>query len=169
MHLDALTTAPLIVQLHLAAALPALLLGPFALFRRRRDRLHKRLGYAWVAAILGLAASGLFIPSDIAVIGPFGPIHLLSLFAIWGVADGVRRIRRGDLRGHLSAMQSVWFGAMGVAGLLTLLPGRTLNRLILGDQGELGVAAIALGLAGLALLWRRRVREIPRREAKIAS
>ncbi|MFP4450126.1 MAG: DUF2306 domain-containing protein, partial [Rhodosalinus sp.] len=76
MAFDVLTATPLIVQLHLAAALPALLLGPVALYRRRRDRLHKTFGYLWVASILGLAVSGLFIRSEIALLGPFGPIHL---------------------------------------------------------------------------------------------
>ena len=158
MAFDALSSAPLIVQLHLAAAVPALVLGPVVLYRRRRDRLHKGLGYVWVAAILGLAVSGLFIRSEFAVIGPFGPIHLLSLLAIWSVVDGVRLIRRGDVRGHLLAMQSVWFGAVGVTGLLTLLPGRTLNRVLFGAAPEFGFAVIAPGLAGLALLWRRRFR-----------
>lgn len=167
MAFDALTQAPLIVQLHLAAALPALLLGPFALFRRRRDRLHKVLGYSWVAAILGLAASGLFIRSEVALLGHFGPIHLFSLFAIWGVLDGLRSIRRGDVRGHLVAMQSVWFGAVGLAALLTLLPGRTVSRFLFADGWELGVVAIAPGLAGLALLWRRRFRTAPERAGKL--
>ncbi|MFP4045245.1 MAG: DUF2306 domain-containing protein [Rhodosalinus sp.] len=163
MAFDVLTATPLIVQLHLAAALPALLLGPVALYRRRRDRLHKTFGYLWVASILGLAVSGLFIRSEIALLGPFGPIHLFSVFAIYGVADGVWCIRRGDARGHLVAMQSVWFGAVGLAGLLTLLPGRTLNRALFGDAWALGAVAAALGLAGLALLWRRRFRAPPMR------
>lgn len=169
MNPDALLTAPAIVQFHLAAALPALVLGPFALFRRRRDRLHKVLGYGWIAAILALALSGLFIRAEFPLLGPFGLIHLFSLLGIWGVADGLRLIRRGDVEGHLSAMQSVWFGAVGLAFLLTLLPGRTVNRFLFGDEGGIGIAVFVLGLAGLALLWRRRFRAGLPSGGKIAS
>jgi uncharacterized membrane protein len=158
MTLDPILYAPLVIQLHVAAALPALLLGPVALFRSRRDRWHRRLGYAWVVSMLVLAISGFFIPARFALVGPFGPIHLLCPLAIWGVLDGVRLIRRGDVRGHRIAMQSVWFGAVGVTGLLTLLPGRALNHVFFGEMPQVAFVVIGLGLAALAWLWRRRPR-----------
>jgi uncharacterized membrane protein len=158
MTLDPILSAPPVIRLHLAAALPALLLGPFALFRKRRDRWHKRLGHAWVASMLALAVSGFLIPARFAVVGPFGPIHLFSPLAIWGVLDGVRRIRRGDVQGHRDAMQTVWFGAVGVTGLLTLVPGRTLNRVLFGETPQAAFAVIGLGLLVLAWLWWRRPR-----------
>ncbi|NBD28957.1 MAG: DUF2306 domain-containing protein [Alphaproteobacteria bacterium] len=136
MNLDPILSAPLVIQLHVAAALPALVLGPFALFRSRRDRWHRRLGYAWVVSMLALAVSGFFIPARFALVGPFGPIHLLCPLAIWGVLDGVRLIRRGDVRGHRIAMQTVWFGAVGVTGLLTLVPGRALNHVLFGETPQ---------------------------------
>jgi uncharacterized membrane protein len=43
MTLDPFTTAPIAVQIHMASALIAVCLGPFALYRKRRDRLHRRL------------------------------------------------------------------------------------------------------------------------------
>ena len=153
---DPILSAPLVVQLHLAAALPAVLLGPFVLFRHARDRLHKVLGYVWIAAIVALSLTGLLIPGDFALISPFGPIHLFSLFALWGVREGLLHIRRGDVAGHLAAMRSVWFGAVGLAGLFTLLPGRTLNRALFGEPSAAGLGVIAVGAAILALLWRRR-------------
>jgi uncharacterized membrane protein len=158
---DAIQSAPAIVQFHLAAAVPAVVLGPFALLRRRRDRLHRILGYGWIGSILALALSSLWIRSDHPLIGPFGLIHLLSFSAIWGVLDGLRLIRRGDVRGHLVAMQSVWFGAVGGALLLALLPGRTLNRVVFPDDPGLGFAALALGLVILAWLWTKRFRAGP--------
>jgi len=158
---DPILSASLVVQLHLAAALPAVLLGPIVLFRRARDRLHKVLGYVWIAAIVALSLTGLLIPGDFALIGRAGPIHLLSLLAIWGVGEGLVRIRRGDVAGHLAAMRSVWFGAVGLAGLFTLLPGRTLNRALFGEPSAAGLVAIAIGVSILALLWRRRPRLPP--------
>jgi uncharacterized membrane protein len=164
---DPILSAPLAVQLHLAAALPAVLLGPVVLFRNSRDRLHKVLGYIWIAAIVALSVTGLVIPSEFPLIGPFGPIHLFSLFALRGVGEGWFHIRRGDVAGHLAAMQSVWFGAVGLAGLFTLMPGRTLNRALFGEPSAAGFLAMAIGGAILALLWRRRLRwPPPARDAK---
>lgn len=42
---EPLFNASLQIQLHVTAALVFILLGPFALYRTRRDRLHKTLGY----------------------------------------------------------------------------------------------------------------------------
>ena len=89
MTLDPLMAAPLVVQLHVGFAAVAICVGPFALFRTRRDRLHKVLGYIWVVGIVGLSLTGLWIESAMPVLGPFGPIHPLSLLALWGVAHGL--------------------------------------------------------------------------------
>lgn len=162
MSLAPVFAAPFVVQLHIAFALPALVLGPFALFRSRRDIWHKTAGYAWIIAITGLAVSGLFIPSTIALIGPFGPIHILCVFALWGVAEGLWYVRRGNIAKHRASMQSVWFGAMGLAGLFTLAPGRILNQIVFGERMTLGWIAIAVGCAGLAVLWRWHLARVGR-------
>lgn len=160
MTLEPLMTAPLAVQLHVGIALVALSVGPFALFRARRDRVHKVLGYIWVLAIVALALTGLGIESTLPVLGKFGPIHLFSLFALWGVAHGLLCIRKDDAAGHRAAMQSVWFGGVGLAGLFTLLPGRVMNDMLLGDAPELGLWVVLLGVAVLIISWRRWLRRV---------
>lgn len=152
MTFDPLAAAGFAIQIHVAFALVALLLGPVALFRRRRDRIHKIVGYVWIVGLIGLALSGLFIESEIAVFGHFGPIHLLCPYALWGVGSGLYWIRKGDRARHRAAMRSVWFGAVGVAGLFTLMPGRILNRMLFGEPSLLGLALIAGGAVGLYLL-----------------
>lgn len=154
MTLDPLLTAPFAVQLHVAFALLALPVGPIVLFRARRDCWHKWLGYLWVGAMAGLALSGLWIESDFPLVGSFGPIHLFSLFALFGLGQGVWRIRQRDVAGHRAAMQSVWFGAMALTELLTLLPGRLMNRMLFGDTPEAGLWALAIGIAVLIPGWR---------------
>lgn len=152
--LDPILNAPSEIQTHVAFALVALMLGPFALFRQRRDQIHKITGYIWIIAMVGLSVSGLFIHSEIAVIAHFGPIHLLSLYALWGVSEGLYHVRRRNIPKHRASMQAVWFGAMGIAGLLTFLPGRILNRILFGAPSELGYGIIAAGLIGLWFLRR---------------
>ncbi len=156
MSLAPLIEAPLVIQLHVACAVPALVIGPFALFRTRRDRIHKVLGRVWIVAMLGLALTGLTIPSEIAVLWHLGPIHLLSFFTIYGVIEGFSHIRRGNIASHQAAMRNLWFGALGLGGLLTLLPGRVLNRMVFGAYEQLAWVVIVLGLAGLLFLRRRQ-------------
>ena len=55
MTLQPYLDASLIVQVHVIAAAMALFIGPFVLWRKRRDRLHKVLGYIWVLSF-GFAA-----------------------------------------------------------------------------------------------------------------
>ncbi len=162
MTLDPILSAPLAVQFHLLAAIPALLLGPVALWRSRRDRWHRITGYVWVASMAAVAATGLAIPSaGLALVsplglGPFGPIHLLSLATFWGIACGVSHARAGRTAAHRATMRWMYFGALGLAGLFTLLPGRRLNAALFPAEPGLGWLAIAAGLGFIAALWSGR-------------
>jgi uncharacterized membrane protein len=153
MTLDPLLSAAQDIRLHVAFALVALIFGPVAIFRRRRDRVHRVLGYAGVAGMAGLAATGLLIDSDFPLVGKYGPIHLLSLYALWSLAAGVLAARRRQFARHEAYMKSLWFTAIGITGLLTLLPGRVMNRMIFGEASEAGFMLMAQGAVGLALLW----------------
>lgn len=156
MTLDPLLFAPPAVQLHVAAAIVALIVGPVALYRRRRDRWHRRVGTAWVTAMAVLAVSGLFIKSDVLpLVGPFGPIHLLSLAVIVGLWRGIVHIRAGRIAAHRATMRDLYWQAMGIAGLLTLIPGRRINRVLFPDAPELGWAVIAAVLVLAGFAWAR--------------
>lgn len=149
---DPLFNASLAVQLHVAGALPALALTPVVLWRRQRDRLHKLAGYAWVAAMALTAISSFWI-TGFGVVGPFSPIHLLSVAILVGLVSGVRAALRGEHDGHRHAMTNMAWGLAG-AGLLNFLPGRMANRILLGDAGWDAFAALVIlvGMAG-ALGW----------------
>ena len=149
---DPLFNAPLAIQLHVAGALPALLLTPLVLWRRHRDRLHKGLGYAWVLAMALTAASSFWITS-FGVIGPFSPIHILSVVTLVSLVTGVRAAIRGDARGHWAAMTNMAWG-LAAAGLLNFLPGRLTNRIVLDGAGWPGFAAVVgLAACAAALVW----------------
>lgn len=163
MTLDPILNAPFEIFIHIVFAVLAIVIGPFALFRDKRDQMHRALGYAWVVAMAGLAVSGLFIKGSFAIIGPFGPIHALSLFALWGLAQGVYFARQGDIRSHQAVMKSVWYGAIGITGLLTLLPGRTMNRVLFGEPSDKGFVVIAIGLVWLLWLYLDQRKRMNRR------
>lgn len=151
-----LIDSPSAVQLHVAAALLAILLLPLTLFRRRRDGLHKAAGYLWVTAMVAAALSSFFI-TGLQMIGPFSPIHLISLYALFGIWQAVRAAIARDIVTHQKAMTGLTVGALGVAGLLSLSPGRRMNEVFFGAYGTEGfVMALTLAVIGLGILMSRR-------------
>jgi len=151
MTLAPLFFAPFAVQLHVVAAICALLIGPVALFRRSRDRWHRRAGYVWIVA-MGLTALSSFWVSGFRLIGPFSPIHALSIYVLWGLARGVIHARNGQVRQHRETMRGMYVWAMGVAGLFTFLPGRRMNHVVAPDQPWLGFAGACIVIGGV-LFW----------------
>lgn len=133
-------------------------MGPLALWRRSRDRWHKRLGYAWLIAMAVTAVSSFGI-MDIRLIGPFSPIHAISVFTLWSLWQGVNAARQRRIAAHQQAMKTLYFWAMGVAGLFTFLPGRRMNDMFFGAAPLAGFTVLACviggGLAYYALAGRR--------------
>ncbi len=158
MTLTPFLTAPLHIQLHATAAIIALVLGPLALYRTRRDRLHKITGYIWMLAILVTALSSFAITS-FGVIGPISPIHLLSVLALWSLWRGITTIRAGNLAAHRATLRNLYWRGMMIAGLFNFLPtGRMVNRTVFPDRPELGWVVIGLGLAAMVAqaIWAAR-------------
>lgn len=148
-----------IIQLHTLAACIAFLLGPVAVLRRSRDRVHRLAGYGWVVAmaITAVTALGIF---ELQVIGPFSPIHGFSVLVAVMLVLGLRDIRAGRVVAHGRRMVQLHVWSMGVAGLFTLMPGRRMHEVLLSGTGWYGFAGAALifGLGGL-LMWRAQPRE----------
>ena len=78
-----------------------------------------------------VAGSSLFI-NEYRIFGPFSPIHLLIFVTLGGLFFGIRSIRRGQVEAHRRAMIITFTCALVVAGLFTLLPGRTMHQLVFG-------------------------------------
>lgn len=131
MTLSPLLGASFPIAFHAFAALAALLLGAWQLFMKKGTRAHKIVGYVWVGLLAFVAITGLFI-HKIQLIGPFSPIHLLSLFALIQLWRGVRAARAGDIERHKRTMRALYFFALVVAGAFTLLPGRVLYQVLVG-------------------------------------
>ena len=145
MTLEPFLAAPLPVQIHIVAAMEALIFGPLVIWRTRRDRLHKVLGYVWVMA-LGVAAVVSFaITSPFSPIG-LSPIHLLSVYALYGLWVAMRAILQGRVILHQQVMQNLYVRGVALAGAFNFLPGRTTQRILIPDMPELGYAIIAVVL-----------------------
>ena len=156
MHITPLMNAPIIVQAHVICAVIALGLVPVMLFRRKGDRLHEIIGRVWVLA-MGLTAITSFGIMDIRLIGPFSPIHGLSLLTLYSLIGAVLQARAGKIDAHKSHILGAMGGLVG-AGVFTVLPGRPMSQ-ILFSSFEVGgfVVILTLGIVAL-VIWRNRSR-----------
>lgn len=160
MTLDPITSATLALQIHVVSAAIAVLVGPIALYRTRRDIAHRLLGRVWVAAMAVLAVSSFFMPAAILpFVWIYGPIHLFAGWTLLSLTRGMRAIFRRDIATHQAVMRALYWQGLGVAGLFTLLPGRKLNEVLFGEAEMLGVWVIVGSLAMAAYVrwgWRPR-------------
>ena len=115
MTFDPFLNAPVYIQIHAPAALIALMLGPIALYRRKRDRAQKVVGYVWMVAMLTTAITSFWI-REIMADGSMSPVHLLSIFSICTIVYAIWMARRGNILGHKRALQNLYF--MGSWGRL---------------------------------------------------
>ena len=81
---------------HVIAALFVLAIGPVQILRRRRDRIHRTMGYLWVAAMYYVCVSSFWIVSD----GHFTWLHGLSAFTIVTVTLGLISAIRRNIPAH---------------------------------------------------------------------
>lgn len=132
MTLAALTAAPAIIQWHAAAAVAALLLGVVQLVGRKGGRRHRALGYLWAALLGSVAASSIWISKERMQLGPFSWIHGLSLLVLVMLPLGLLSARRGRIARHRGIMIGLFTGALVIAGLFTLAPGRIMGRVVFG-------------------------------------
>jgi len=119
-----LNAAPAI-QLHAFAALAAFGLGAVQLAA------HRTLGWIWVVLMVIVAASSFWI-HELRLWGPWSPIHLLAIFTLAMLPLAVLHARRHRVGRHRNAMISIFAGALVVAGLFTLMPGRIMHAVVFG-------------------------------------
>jgi len=125
-----LARQPAQVQLHIAAALTALLLGTIQLIGVKGTTAHRVIGWTWVVAMAVTAVSSLFIRQING--GAFSFIHLLSGWTIIALPMAVYAARRHRVAAHRRGMTGMFVGGLIVAGLLTFLPGRLMYQMFFG-------------------------------------
>lgn len=129
MDLSPLWAAPAPIPVHATLAGLALLLGAVQLAGPKGTGMHRALGYAWVAAMAGVAITSFWI-HEFRLIGPFSPIHALSALTLGSLAVLVRRARRGQVRAHRAMALELYALALIVTGAFTLLPGRVMHDVV---------------------------------------
>ena len=131
-NLQPLLDAGPIIAVHAMAAGAALVLGIVQLAGRKGTAGHRARGWAWIALMV-VVAGGSFLIHKGRQLGPFSWIHLLSINALVFLVIGVLHARAGRIEAHRWTMISLFFGALVVAGLFTLVPGRIMHHVVFGN------------------------------------
>lgn len=127
MNIDAFFAAPWHIQLHAASAIAAVGLGAVQLAAPKGTLPHRQLGYVWVALMLIVAVTAIFIQEG----GGFSWIHIFVPVTLLGVAGLVIQARRHKLRGHRITAWALFAGALIIPGVFTFLPGRLMHTVFI--------------------------------------
>lgn len=114
---------PIIGLLHTGAAVAALACGAVVLLQRKGTRMHRRIGWAYVASMVTLNVTALLIYR---LFGGVGPFHVAALASLATLAAGIvtvvrRRPAQSWVERHYSWMAYSYLGlvAAGVAEATT--------------------------------------------------
>jgi uncharacterized membrane protein len=132
MSLAPLLDAAPAIPLHAFAAMAAFVLGLVQFAAPKGTLPHRTIGWIWVALMALVAASSFWI-HQIRLVGPFSPIHLLSIFTLVMLPLAVMHARRHRVAQHRFAMIGIFTGALLIAGAFTFLPGRIMHAVAFGN------------------------------------
>jgi uncharacterized membrane protein len=137
MSFAAISLAPLLdaapaIPLHAFAAMAAFVLGVVQFAAPKGTVPHRAIGAIWVALMAVVAISSFWI-HQLRLVGPWSPIHLLSIFTLVMLPLAVWRAHTHQVAAHRRIMIYLFSGALVVAGLFTLVPGRIMHAVVFGD------------------------------------
>jgi len=119
------------IPVHAFAAMAAFALGVVQLAAPKGTLPHRTLGWIWVALMAVVAISSFWI-HQLRIVGPFSPIHLLSIYVPIMLVVGVLSARRHNVQRHRRTMLGLFAGALIIAGLFTFMPGRVMHQVVFG-------------------------------------
>jgi uncharacterized membrane protein len=92
---------------------------------------HRIVGSIWVLLMVIVSLSAFFI-HQLRIWGPWSPIHLLAILTLVLLPLAVWRAHTHAVAQHRRMMLGLFFGALVIAGLFTLLPGRVMHAVVFG-------------------------------------
>jgi len=131
MSLAPLLNASPVIQLHAFAAMAAFGLGIVQLSAPKGTLPHRAVGWLWVALMASVAITSVWI-HELRRVGPFSPIHLLSIFVLIMLPRAVLNAHRHIVERHRKGMIGLFVGGLVVAGAFTFLPGRIMHAVVFG-------------------------------------
>ena len=120
------------IPLHAFAAMTAFVLGLVQFAAPKGTLPHRTIGWIWVGLMAAVAISSFWI-HQIRLVGPWSPIHLLSIFVLVMLPIAVWRAHTHRVAEHRLIMILMFAGALVIAGLFTLVPGRIMHTVVFGN------------------------------------
>ncbi len=127
MRLAPLLQASLAIQIHVAAAVLAILLGAFQFVAPKGTLSHRVSGWIWVMLLAGLCMSSFFIPGSF-YIGPVSVFHALSVYTLYALAMGVLAARRHAVSDHKSYMAWLYGLSILLSAVIAVISGGVLQQ-----------------------------------------
>jgi len=130
-HPAPLFAAPLSVQVHVASAVLALVVGAVILLLPKGTGFHRALGWSWVASMIVVAVTSIVMIADVS--GGINPLHVFTAITVLSLWGGLTGIRRGDVRRHAGSMAGLYGGGLIIAGAFAFIPGRLMWQIVFGN------------------------------------
>jgi uncharacterized membrane protein len=122
---------PKTVQLHVAAAVIALVVGAVIFSLRKGTGFHRLLGWTWVSSMIVVAATSVAMIADFNT--GVNALHVFTAVTVISLWMGLAGIRRGNVRQHASSMAGLYVGGLIIAGAFAFIPGRTMWAVFFGS------------------------------------
>jgi uncharacterized membrane protein len=119
------------IPVHAFAAMAAFALGIVQFAAPKGTLPHRTVGWIWVGLMAIVAVSSFWI-HEIRLLGPWSPIHLLSIMVLGLLPVAVVAARRHNVSRHRKTMIGIFTGGLVIAGLFTFLPGRIMHAVVFG-------------------------------------
>ena len=130
MSLEPILHASFAIQIHLVLALFALVLGTIMWLRPKGTKSHKLIGRIFVTLMFFVAVSAVFIRQINS--GQFSFIHIFVPVTFFAIFECFWYIRKKNIKGHVRAVKGMFFGALLIPGILSMMPGRVLYMMVFG-------------------------------------
>jgi uncharacterized membrane protein len=137
MNFAPLFAAPAAVVIHAFAAMAAFVLGIGQFALPKGTLPHRTMGWVWVSLMAVVAASSFRIHT-ICQFGGFSLIHVLSIVTLVALPVAVIHARRHRVGDHRRVMNLLFAGALLIAGVFTLWPGRIMHDVVFGTATHHG-------------------------------
>lgn len=80
--------------------------------------------------------------------GPWSPIHLLSILTLVWLVRAIMLIRRRNVLQHARIMKMVYLGGLVIAGFFTFMPGRIMHAVLFGASDSTAAQPVATAAPG---------------------
>ena len=120
------------IQIHVVAAAAAFFLGLIQFALPKGTTRHRITGAIWVALMTIVSVTAFFI-HQLKMWGQWSPIHLLAIFTLVMLPVAVLHAHQHRVTQHKFSMISIFLGALVIAGLFTLVPGRIMHAVVFGQ------------------------------------